>query len=330
MARGRGLTLAIVAMMALSLLALPLQAGAQKGKVRYAYYKPGWGVDGVIHLEDLLGKLGWEATYIAYAGSPAALITSFGAGEIDALEMTLWLAANMYERGIPLKVVQATESMQAGIIVPSASPIKSPEQLLGKKLAAIVASTAYHETKYLIKLAYNIDLEKQARVITATTPPDAINLLERGDVDAALLWTTPNDQLLVTGRYRYLVKALDLWRKATGRQNLFPVYVVTIANPKFLEKYPAFASDMRRAQQQAADIFYKDKQKAIQLISQTLGVDRRVVEFAYENTSGILHGLSEEHIEVMLGQLRMAKESGYLKSDLWLDPSRVKRDFFWK
>ncbi len=319
--------------------ALPLLLGlflligpalAQKGVVRFAYYKPGWGVNGIIHADDLLGKQGWKATYLPYAGSPAALITSFGAGQIDATDMSLWLAAKMYERGIPLRVVGTVQSMQGAIIVPARSPILSAEQLVGKKVAAIVASTAYHDMRHLIKLAYKIDLERQNRVISTTSPPDAVNLLERGEVDAILLWSPPNEQLVSTGRYRYLVKAIDLWRKATGRREGFPVYVVFIVNSKFLKVHPDFPADLNRVQRRAADTFYNDKERAVRIISRTIGLDRKVVEFTYRQTVRVLHGLTEEQIGIMLQQLRMAKESGYLNSEVWLRPAEVRRLFCWR
>jgi hypothetical protein len=44
----------------------------------------------------------------------------------------------------------------------------------------------------------------------------------------------------------------------------------------------------------------------------------------------MLHGLSDEQIETLVVQLRFIKESGFLKSDIWDNPDRIKKEFFWR
>ena len=59
--------------------------GAQgKGKVRFAYLQLGWAACEIIHKEDLLGKRGWQAEYNVVPGSPAGLVNTFAAGNVDA------------------------------------------------------------------------------------------------------------------------------------------------------------------------------------------------------------------------------------------------------
>jgi hypothetical protein len=44
----------------------------------------------------------------------------------------------------------------------------------------------------------------------------------------------------------------------------------------------------------------------------------------------MLSGLSDEQIDTLVLQLRLIKESGFLKSDAWDDAERVKKEFFWR
>jgi hypothetical protein len=42
------------------------------------------------------------------------------------------------------------------------------------------------------------------------------------------------------------------------------------------------------------------------------------------------HGLTPEQIDTLILQLRITKESGFLRSDLWDHPERIRREFFWQ
>jgi hypothetical protein len=54
------------------------------------------------------------------------------------------------------------------------------------------------------------------------------------------------------------------------------------------------------------------------------------VEMALGQTSP-LHGLTDEHIQTILAQLKLNRENGtILKSDIWLDPAKVSPDLFFR
>ena len=82
---------------AAALAGAPLAARAQgKGKVRLAYLQLGWAATEIIHKEDLLGKRGWQAEYNVVPGSPAGLVNTFAAGNVDAIDMSFALTAKMF------------------------------------------------------------------------------------------------------------------------------------------------------------------------------------------------------------------------------------------
>ena len=54
------------------------------------------------------------------------------------------------------------------------------------------------------------------------------------------------------------------------------------------------------------------------------------MEFAYGQTVQMLSGLSDEQIDTLVVQLKLIKESGFLKSDIWDSPDRIKKEFFWR
>src|SRR5687767_15416485 len=79
-------------------LGAPRRARAQaaKGKVRFAYLQLGWAGPEIIHKEDLLGKHGWQAEYSVVPGSPVPLLNQLTSKNVDAVDMSLALAAKAF------------------------------------------------------------------------------------------------------------------------------------------------------------------------------------------------------------------------------------------
>lgn len=311
--------------------ARPRRASAQtKGKVRFAYLQLGWAACEIIHKEDLLGKRGWQAEYNVVPGSPAGLVNTFAAGNVDSIDMSFALAAKMFEDKVPLKVTGVATAVLAAIIVRKDAGITKIEDLKGRKMAAIVGSTAFFDMRTLALKAYGLDLQRDVQIVTATGQPDMVNAMAKKDVDAMLSWTPTTEQVVFNGIGDYLVRHIELWRKATGRQSGYPVHVCYLVNPAFIEKHPAFPKDLNDAQKEAVDTWYNRKGRAIEIVAEVTKLPTNVIEFAYGQTVQMLHGLSDEQIDSLVLQLKLTKESGFLKSDVWDDPERIKKEFFWR
>lgn len=308
----------------------PAAAQGTKGKVRFAYLQLGWAACEIVHKEDLLGKRGWQAEYNVVAGSPAGLVNTFAAGNVDAIDMSFALAAKMFEDKVPLKVTGVATAVLGAIVVRKDAGIRKLEDLRGRKMAAIVGSTAFFDMRTLALKGYGIDLQKDVQIITATGQPDMVNALAKKDVDAMLSWTPTTEQVVFGGVGDYLVKQIDLWRKATGRQTGYPVHVCYLVHPSFIEKHPGFPRDLNDAQKEAVDIWYNKKARAIEIAAAVTTLPKDVVEFAYSQTVQMLHGLSEEQVDSLILQLKLTKESGFLKSDIWDNADRIRNEFFWR
>jgi hypothetical protein len=55
-----------------------------------------------------------------------------------------------------------------------------------------------------------------------------------------------------------------------------------------------------------------------------------VVAVAYKETVRMLSGLPEEQIDTLIAQLKINKEFGFLKSDIWDNPDRIRKEFFYR
>lgn len=314
-----------------SLHTISKEVSAQKkSKAVFGYLQLSWDAVDLIYAEDLLGKRGWEATYIPVPGSPINLINSFAAGKVDACNMSIHLVGRMVEGGTPLKIVGVVTTLNGSIVVPADSPLRSIDDLKGKKFAVIPSSSTYFDFKQFLNMAYGMDIDKDTKLVTAMSPPDLVTLISKGDVDAILTWPPIADQLLFTGKFRYLLRHVELWEKATGKKGILPVFVLFVVRPDFLRKYPGFADDLNDAYKEAVRIWEKDKRRAVKALVAGKQLKEEVLAFAYDHSVPMMSGLNDKLIETILYQFKLAKDSGFLTKGIWDDPAALRREIFWR
>jgi len=306
-------------------------AAAQgKGKVRLAYLQLGWAGTEIIHKEDLLGKHGWSAEYSIVPGSPGPLLNQLAAKNVDAIDMSFALAAKAFEDGVPLRVTGVATAVLGAIIARKDAGLSKVEDLKGRKVAAIVGTSTFFDIRALTLKGYGFDLQKDAQIVTATAPPDMVTMLGKKDVDAIIAWQPITDAVVLRGEGVYLAKQIDLWRKATGRPTGFPVHVCYLVHNDFLQKNPAIARDLNAAQKDAVDVWYGKPERAMEIVAEVTKLPKDVIQVAYKETVRMLSGLPDEQVDTLVAQLKINKEFGFLKSDLWDSPDRIRKEFFYR
>src|SRR5213593_815658 len=305
----------------------PLSAQG-KGPIRLAYLQLGWAATEIIHKEDLLGKRGWQPEYSVVPGSPVPLLNQLTSKNVDAIDMSFALAAKAFEDGAPLKVTGVATAVLGAIVARTGAGVNKVEDLRGKKVAAIVGTSTFFDIRALTLKAYKLDLQKDTQLVTATAPPDMVTLLGKGDVDAIIAWQPITDQVVLRGQGVYLAKQIDLWRKATGRTSGFPVHVCYLVHNEFLARNAAIARDLNDAQKDAVDVWYNKPERAMEIVAEVTKLPPDVIKAAYRETVRMLHGLPDEQVDTLIAQLKINKEFGFLKSDIWEQPDRVRKEFF--
>jgi len=313
-----------------ALLAVPGAGRAQVtgAKVRFAYLQLGWAGPEIIHKEDLLGKHGWPAEYSMVPGSPVPLLNQLTSKNVDAIDMSFALAAKAFEDGAPVKVTGVATAVLGAIVARKDAGLTKVEDLKGKKVAAVVGTTTFFDIRALTLKGYGLDLQKDTQLVTAQAPPDMATLLAKKDVDAIVAWQPISDQVVYRGDGVYLVKQIDLWRKATNRPGGYPVHVCYLVHTDFLGRHPAFGGDLNAAQKDAVDLWYGKPGRAMEIMADVTKLPRDVIEVAYHETVKMLWGLTDEQIDTLIAQLRINKEFGFLKSDIWESPDRIRKEFF--
>ena len=316
---------------AVALAGAPAVLRAQaKGKVRLAYLQLGWAATEIIHKEDLLGKRGWQAEYSIVPGSPVPLLNQLTAKNVDAIDMSFAIAAKAFEDGAPLKVTGVATAVLGAIVARPGAGISKVEDLKGHKVAAVVGTSTYFDIRALTLKGYGLDLQKDTQLVTATAPPDMVTLLGKGDVDAIIAWQPITDQVVLRGQGVYLAKQIDLWRKATGRASGFPVHVCYLVHGEFLGKNASIAKDLNDAQKDAVDVWYNKPERAMEIVADVTKLPPDVIKVAHKETVKMLSGLPDEQVDTLIAQLKINKEFGFLKSDIWDNPDRIRKEFFHK
>jgi len=308
----------------------PARAQAGKGKVRLAYLQLGWAATEIIHKEDLLAKRGWQAEYSVVPGSPVPLLNQLTSRNVDAIDMSFALAAKAFEDGAPLKVTGVATAVLGAIVARAGAGLSKVEDLKGRKVAAVVGTSTFFDIRALTLKGYKLDLQKDTQLVTATAPPDMVTLLGKGDVDAIIAWQPITDQVVLRGQGVYLAKQIDLWRKATGRPSGFPVHVCYLVHNEFLARNAAIARDLNDAQKDAVDIWYNKPERAMEIVGEVTKLPPDVIKVAHQETVKMLSGLPDEQVETLIAQLQINKEYGFLKSDVWDNPDRIRKEFFYK
>jgi sulfonate transport system substrate-binding protein len=304
------------------------RAQAAKGKVRLAYLQLGWAATEIIHKEDLLGKRGWQPEYSVVPGAPVPLLNQLTSKNVDAIDMSFALAAKQFEDGAPIKVTGVATAVLGAIVARPNAGLSKVEDLKGKKVAAVVGTSTFFDIRALTLKGYGFDVQKDTQIVTATAPADMVTLLGKGDVDAIIAWQPITDQVVLRGQGVYLAKQIDLWRTATGRATGFPVHVCYLLHNDFLSRHPAIARDLNDAQKDAVDIWYNKPDRAMEIVAEVTKLPPDVIKVAHRETVKMLHGLPDEQVETLIAQLKINKEFGFLKSDLWDNPDRIRKEFF--
>ncbi len=66
----------------------------------------------------------------------------------------------------------------------------------------------------------------------------------------------------------------------------------------------------------------------MEIVAEVTKLPKDVIAVAHKETVRMLSGLPDEQIETLIAQLKINKEFGFLKSDIWDNPDRIRREFF--
>jgi NitT/TauT family transport system substrate-binding protein len=164
------------------------------------------------------------------------------------------LRANL--SGVPIRLIQPFMVPHQQLLVRSDSPYKSIQDLRGKPLAATPEVTSMYNMFDFMMRKQGIDIEKEFS-LKKLSAAGIIAVLEKGQVEGALLWEAHVSRLLATGRYRVIMMLRDEMTKALNANVKLLGWIGALdpwvrQNPEMISKVRAAWEEARRAQDDEA------------------------------------------------------------------------------
>jgi NitT/TauT family transport system substrate-binding protein len=189
----------ITAVIGILLLSAPFLSAQEKTAIRFGHFPNITHAQGLIaHALSRQGK-GWfekrlgpnvELQWFTYNAGPSAMEAIF-AGSLDVTYVGPSPALNAYfkSNGEEIRVISGAANAGAALAVKADSPIKTPEDFRGKKIATPqLGNTQDISCRAWLKAnGFKVTLTGGDVLVIPTANPDQLGLFERGGVDA--VWT---------------------------------------------------------------------------------------------------------------------------------------------
>ncbi len=188
--------------------------------------------------------------------SPTSLHLMLAEGQVDVGFGGFTTMAIARSQGKDVITVQGVFSPANLVFVPHESALRSLDDLAGRKLGIFggPGSTTFTFLAVIAKQWYGLDLFNDVELVTAPGPALA-NLLDRGEIDAALMGTTESLRFSAEGAYRVLSDLSDEYRTRQGRA---PAHVTVTTNEQFAAARGDLLRDFLKAHRDAVAIARRD------------------------------------------------------------------------
>jgi len=208
-------------------------------------------VDFVMERHGILGQFGLKAERVESL-APANLHRMLAEHQVDIGFAGFTSMAAARADGKDVIVIHGVFSPTNMVFAPQDSKLRSAADLKGKKLGVFGGppSTAFAFLAVIAHNWYGVDLLKDVELVTAPGP-ELIQLLEKGDIDAALLGTTESIQTLAARRHQLLLDLSEEYRTRQGGRA--PAHVTIATSERFAKQHPDVVKDYLKAYKATLD-----------------------------------------------------------------------------
>lgn len=173
-------------------------------------------------------------------------------------------------------VIGSAESL----VVKNDAGVNEVSGLKGKKIGTPFASTAHYS---LLAALQEAGLSERDVTLVDLQPPDILAAWQRGDIQAAYVWSPTLDELRKDGTV--LITSEELAKQG------YPTYDLAVVTNEFLSKYPDAVTTWVEQQNRAVELIKDDPQAAATSMAAELGI---TPEAAQEQIKGLVFLTAEE------------------------------------
>jgi ABC-type nitrate/sulfonate/bicarbonate transport system substrate-binding protein len=195
------------------------------------------------------------------------------------------LRANV--KGVPIRLIQPYQTSHMFVLVHKESPYKTVDELRGKPVALTPEVTTLYNLFDFIMRKRGVNIEKDLQLKKLGAPLAIIAVLERKEVDAALLWEAHISRLLGTGKYRVLMGLRDELSRLLNTKVL-PVIWLAGLEP-WIKANPDMVSKLRSAWTEAYRGIQEDEGHFRKYAKQFFGLEKpEDLSLGWQRTKGFL------------------------------------------
>lgn len=192
---------------AASLVAVPVRA-AELPSIEVGLPQDGlFGLGGQYIIDKGLDRKNGFVMKPRWAGMPE-IQRLLGIQAISVGLMTPEASLRANANGIPIRLIQPYQTSHMFVVVRKDSPYQSVDDLKGKSIALTPEVTTLYNLFDFIMRKRGVNIEKDFQ-LKKLGGPAIIAVMEKGDVEAGILWEAHVSRLLATGKYRTIMGLRD-------------------------------------------------------------------------------------------------------------------------
>ena len=294
--------------------ATPATAGTP---IRVGYWTSGisLGFGAVLEAQKLFEKHGFDPEFVHFPDVTGPT-KAIAANSIDlAFGASLAGAFSLGAQGVPVKIILATQVVDAQFVVPADSPIRTLDDLKGKKIGMSPVGSA--TTGVGVSLLQNRGLAPKDYSLVPGNESRLVQFVVQKDVDAAVLRTLTIAQTEgLASKIRVITSFEREWQAMTKSKSL-PYIGVAVVRTDWLQKYPQAGAAAVVAMREALVFGEKNPAVVVDVLKKAANMPDDGAKLYAELWSGMNTVTFEPgDIDTLKRTFEIFKADGTLKGDL--------------
>lgn len=240
--------------------------------------------------------------------SPDEMRAGLTSGTMSAVVLPIQVAANLYNRGMPLKLLNIMTKGLVYVISEDAG-ITTIEALKGKKLAVPFRNDMPDLILKRLLATYKLSPETDVVLEYTSSPVEAIQMLMMGRVDAVLAPEPAISAAITMGKMtnrniRRVIDIQEVWGQVTGKEPVLPQAGMVLTDA-LMKDTPQLAAGLQDALAKVAAQVIAEPAAAASIASTTLDFPEQVLALSIATSKLVATPASEVRsaIEIMLETL---------------------------